>query len=82
MCLGGRVLVFSSNLSSIGYGPVKIRDDPKIYNSANEKNILSPENDFYSKLAYECVKQRICIDLFFCTNQIKSIDIASFAPLH
>jgi hypothetical protein len=49
--IGGRVLVFASNLCSIGYGPVKIRDDPKLYNTPNEKNILSPENDFYTKLA-------------------------------
>lgn len=68
MIIGGRVLVFATNLCSIGYGAVKIRDDPKLYNTNNEKNLVAPENDFYSKLAYECVKQRVCIDLFFCTN--------------
>lgn len=63
--LGGRILAFGSNLSSIGFGAVKMRDDPKLYNTPNEKNILHPENESYNKLADECIKKRVCVDLFF-----------------
>ena len=42
-----------------------MRDDPKLYNTPNEKNILHPENESYNKLADECIKKRVCVDLFF-----------------
>ena len=62
-------MVFSSNLSTVGYGPVHVRDDPKLYNTPNEKNLLTPEKDTYVKLAQECVKDRVCVDLFFTIPQ-------------
>lgn len=49
--IGGRILVFSSNLSTVGFGPVHVRDDPKLYNTPNEKNLLHPDKDTYVKLA-------------------------------
>ena len=57
--------MFSSNLSTVGFGPVVVRDDAKLYNSPNEKNLLTPEKDTYVKLAEECIKGRVCVDLFF-----------------
>jgi hypothetical protein len=30
--IGGRILVFSSNICTSGYGAIKMRDDPKLYN--------------------------------------------------
>lgn len=41
---GGRVLVFSSNICSNGYGALKQREDPKLYNTPNEAKLLSPEH--------------------------------------
>jgi len=49
-------LVFSSNINSIGWGGLLPRDDPKLYNTDKEKNILTPAVDHYMKLAAECVQ--------------------------
>lgn len=68
-------------MSSLGYGAVKSRDDAKLYNTPNEKNLLAPENDLYTKLAEECIKSRICVDLFLTLPVNRSIDLASIAPL-
>eukprot|EP00349_Pseudokeronopsis_sp_Brazil_P002794 CAMPEP_0202963266 /NCGR_PEP_ID=MMETSP1396-20130829/7245_1 /ASSEMBLY_ACC=CAM_ASM_000872 /TAXON_ID= /ORGANISM="Pseudokeronopsis sp., Strain Brazil" /LENGTH=361 /DNA_ID=CAMNT_0049684321 /DNA_START=1043 /DNA_END=2128 /DNA_ORIENTATION=+ len=79
---GGRILVFSSTICSLGSGQVKVRDDPKLYNSSSELKILQPESQFYTHLAEELVKRRICVDLFFTLSpKHASIDLASFAPL-
>ena len=53
--LGGRILVFSSNIASIGMGALVSRDDPKLYNTDKEKNMVTPSNDHYIKIANECV---------------------------
>ena len=57
-------MIFSSNICSSGYGAVKVRDDPKLYNTPNETKILGPEGDTYIKLAQDCVKNRVCIDFY------------------
>ena len=79
--IGGRILVFSSNLSTVGFGPVHVRDDAKLYNTPNEKNLLQPEKDTYVKLAEECIKSRVCVDLFFTIPLQRQVDITTLAPL-
>ena len=79
--IGGRIIVFSSNQCAIGFGSVKSRDDAKLYNTPNEKALVHEETDVYVKLAEECVKQRVCVDLFFATNYPRSIDLATMVPI-
>ena len=43
--------------------------------------MLLPVNDVYVKMAEECVQHRICVDLFFCLNTVKSIDLTTIAPI-
>jgi protein transport protein SEC24 len=79
--IGGRILVFASSNNSIGAGQLISRDDPKLYNTDNEKLLFSPGNEHYTKLANECIQSRIVIDLFFGFNSVKSVDLASMAVL-
>lgn len=81
MCLGGRILVFSANICSIGAGSLATRDDAKLYNSDKEKAIVSPANDHYAKMANECIQQRITVDLFYAMHQYKSVDLTTIAVL-
>jgi protein transport protein SEC24 len=74
-------LVFASNIHSIGLGALTTRDDPKLYNTDKEKTLLTPANEHYTKLAQECVQQRIAIDIYYALNSYKSIDLASIAVL-
>lgn len=57
------------------------REDPKLYNTDKEKVLLSPVNDTYTKMAEECIQQRICVDLIYAINSPKSIDLTSIAPV-
>lgn len=65
----------------IGFGKLHDRDDPKVYNTPNEHKILTQENDTYTKLAEECIKNRICVDLFITIPDTKSIDLTTIAPI-
>ena len=73
--------MFSSNQCTVGYGAVKGRDDPKQYNSSTEKMMVTHENALYAGLASECIKSRVCVDLFFAIPHSKSIDVAQMAPV-
>lgn len=79
--IGGRILVFASNINSVGFGNLLYRDDPKAYNTDKEKVLLSPVNETFVKLAHECVRERICVDLIYAINSLKSIDLTSIAPI-
>ena len=74
-------MVFASSINSLGAGALVARDDPKLYNSDKEKTLLSPVNEHYTKLAEECVSQRIAVDLYFAFNSYKSIDLTTIAVL-
>lgn len=59
-------MVFSSSISSIGSGAVHNRSNPEHFNNSSEEpKMMSPENDFYTKLGNECIAKRITVDLFF-----------------
>lgn len=57
--------MFASHINGIGAGQLVARDDPKLYNTDKERNIVTPANDHFIKMANECVQQRITIDLFY-----------------
>jgi Sec23/Sec24 trunk domain len=55
LVIGGKIMVFASNISTIGIGALVSRDDVKVYNTDKEKALLAPANEHYIKLAIECV---------------------------
>lgn len=61
-------MVFASSLNSIGAGALVSHDDSKLYNTDKEKTLLCPKNEYYQKLAQECIQQRVCVDLFYAMN--------------
>ena len=79
--LGGRIIVFAASASSIGVSSIVNRDDPSAYNNDKEKAMLSPANELYTKLAQECIAQRITVDIFYAMNNYKSVDLATIAVL-
>lgn len=74
---GGRVIIFSSQLGSIGKMPLASRQELKPVHSEKEKAYLSSEN--YLNLGQECCSEDICIDIFACTHQ--SVNISNIASL-
>jgi len=75
-------MVFTSNINTLGAGSALARDDPKLYNTDKEKGLLQPHNEANMKLAQECLKDRVVIDLYYTVaNAQKSVDLATMAVL-
>ncbi len=68
--LGGRIIVFASTISQLGFGSVASHDDPKLYNTSSETKLLSPASTHYQDLSETCINKRICVDLFFALTPL------------
>ncbi len=85
--LGGKVLLFTAQLPSLGVGKLAARFDVKslapdsatLSGSDRETQLFKPQTEFYKNLALECSKLQISVDLFLLTPQYH--DVTSLAPL-
>lgn len=75
----GRILVFSSQMPTIGYGKLKRRDDYKLIGTEKEKTLYLPANDLYEKMGKTYLENRISLDLFIFNNTF--FDLATISPL-
>lgn len=81
--VGGKIMVFSSSVSSTGCGKVQMRHKPELFNTNEEaKEMIAPAHDFFLTLAAQCNKSRVSVDLFYgiLKNQ-NSVDLATVAPI-
>ncbi|KAJ3703215.1 hypothetical protein LUZ61_006920 [Rhynchospora tenuis] len=78
--IGGKLLLFQSNLPSIGIGRLRLRgDDVRAYGTDKEHILRVPEDPFYKQMAAEFTKNQISVDIFAFSN--KYCDIASLGTL-
>lgn len=79
--LCGKLFVFHSNLpnSLLAPGCLKNRDDRKLLGSDKEKQILTPQTDYYAQLGKRCVENGCSVDLFLIPNQY--CDVATLCDL-
>ncbi|CAG9333334.1 unnamed protein product [Blepharisma stoltei] len=77
--IGGRVIVFTTQLGTIGKLKLSDRVDVKLFGTDKENNLYLPLES-YSSLGKELCEDDICVDIFACTNE-KSIDVPSLACL-
>lgn len=73
--------MFQSTLPSIGPGMLKRRDDPKLYNTDREHFLRTPADSFYKKLAAECAKVQVAVELFALGIGGNHLDLASLAAV-
>lgn len=76
---GGKLIMFQTSLPTYGPGALKHRDDSKLYGTDKERTLYAPQDDFYRKLAEQCVDAGLCIDLFLFPNAY--IDVATLGCL-
>lgn len=80
--LGGKIIVFSGTISSIGCGKTNIRNDASLHNKPEEAKIMMPGNNFYTELAKTCLQNRISVDIFYgMAKQHPGVDLATVAPI-
>ena len=75
MFVGGRAVVFSTLLGTLGAGKLKNRDDPKLYNTDKERQLYTLADESYLHLAKEATDSGLALDIFACTHQY--FDVAS-----
>lgn len=76
----GKLYIFHTSLPiAEAPGKLKNRDDKKLLGTDKEKTILSPQSNFYSKLAQECVAAGCSVDLFLFPNSY--CDVATMSDI-
>ncbi|KAH8113877.1 CPII coat sec24 protein [Phellopilus nigrolimitatus] len=77
--VGGKLVVLSSSLPSLGAGSLKNREDPKILGTAKESSLLQPASSFYKTFAIDCSRAQVSVDMFLFSASYQ--DVATLACL-
>ncbi|CAN4083632.1 unnamed protein product [Withania somnifera] len=78
--LGGKLLIFQSNLPSLGVGRLKLRgDDLRVYGTDKEHPLRVPEDPFYKQMAADFTKYQIAVNVYGFSD--KYTDIATLGTL-
>ncbi|EUC53780.1 protein transporter SEC24 [Rhizoctonia solani AG-3 Rhs1AP] len=77
--IGGKIMVLSSTLPTLGEGALKPREDPKLLGTAKESSLLQPASSFYKTFAIDCSRAQISVDMFLFSNAYT--DVASLSCL-
>ena len=75
---GGRLIVFSTQLGTVGKHQLPMRNDPKAYNTDKEK-LMYQSRPEYTTLGQECVNEDLCVDVFVCASSY--VDVASLGSM-
>ncbi|THU98128.1 hypothetical protein K435DRAFT_965084 [Dendrothele bispora CBS 962.96] len=77
--IGGKIMVLSASLPSLGVGALKNREDPKILGTSKESGLLQAASPFYKTFAIECSRAQVSVDMFLFSSAYQ--DVASLACL-
>ncbi|ETW78005.1 hypothetical protein HETIRDRAFT_388085 [Heterobasidion irregulare TC 32-1] len=77
--IGGKIVVLSSSLPSLGAGALKNREDPKILGTSKESGLLQAASPFYKTFAIECSRAQVSVDMFLFSSAYQ--DVATLACL-
>ncbi|CAE6421688.1 hypothetical protein ACGC1H_001843 [Rhizoctonia solani] len=77
--IGGKIVVMSSSLPTLGEGALKPREDPKLLGTARESTLLQPASAFYKSFSIDCSRANISVDMFLFSASYT--DIASLSAL-
>ena len=77
--VGGKLLLFAVSMPSVGDGKLRMRDDARLFGTDREHSLRNAEDAFYKKMAAECSRVQICVDLFAMGGPY--MDLASLSVL-
>ena len=77
----GKILWFLMDIPSLGFGSLKVRNNPTIANSEKQRILYNPDdtNLAYTDLSEFCLRNRIAVDIFACVQN--EIDLASLMTI-
>ncbi|KAG9093067.1 COPII subunit [Ceratobasidium sp. UAMH 11750] len=77
--IGGKIIVLTASLPTLGEGALKPREDPKLLGTAKESSLLQPASSFYKTFAIDCSRAQISVDMFLFSSAYT--DVASLSCL-
>lgn len=79
--IGGKLIVFSSSLPSLGEGKLAIRDEGAHSGKPKEAQaLLNAADSFYKSFAVECNSAQVTIDLFLTGSKYQDVATLSNLP--
>ncbi|KIL59467.1 hypothetical protein M378DRAFT_26985 [Amanita muscaria Koide BX008] len=79
--IGGKIIVLSASMPSVGAGILKNREDPKILGTSKacESGLLQAASPFYKTFAIDCSRAQVSVDMFLFSAAYQ--DVATLACL-
>ncbi|KAG8907637.1 COPII subunit [Tulasnella sp. 403] len=62
--VGGKLIVCTTSLPTLGAGALKNREDPKMLGTPKESSLLQAADVFYKTFAIECSRSQVSVDMF------------------
>ncbi|KAG8957755.1 COPII subunit [Tulasnella sp. 419] len=78
--LGGKIIVCSASLPTLGQGALKNREDPKILGTPKESSLLQAADVFYKTFAIECSRSQVSVDMFLFGSSYQDVATLSCLP--
>lgn len=77
----GKVLWFLVDVPSTGFGALKSRVQPSLYNSEKEHTLFLPDGSLtaYAQMSQLCLSYRVAVDVFACAQT--DIDLATISSV-
>ncbi|KAH9461899.1 hypothetical protein MJO28_003339 [Puccinia striiformis f. sp. tritici] len=77
--IGGKIMVLSASLPSLGPGALKAREDPKVLGTSKESSLLQAATGFYKTFAIDCSRSQVSVDMWLFSSVYA--DVASLSCL-
>ena len=71
--IGGKIVVLSSSLPTVGPGALRNREDAKLLGTAKESTLLQPAIGFYKSLAIDCSRSQVSVDMWLFSSQYTDV---------
>eukprot|EP01060_Flectonema_neradi_P037772 TRINITY_DN770_c0_g1_i1.p1 TRINITY_DN770_c0_g1~~TRINITY_DN770_c0_g1_i1.p1 ORF type:complete len:1410 (+),score=304.88 TRINITY_DN770_c0_g1_i1:395-4231(+) len=78
--IGGKLVLFTAGLPSLGVGSLKARDNQKQHTAAEELKLLKPASSWYKDVALLASRLQVGVDLFVCAGK-QYTDLATLQQL-
>ncbi|EST05043.1 WW domain protein [Kalmanozyma brasiliensis GHG001] len=78
--IGGKIMVLTASLPSVGPGALKSREDPKLLGTAKESTLLAAASTFYKTFPIDCSRSQVSVDMFLFAPSYTDVATLSCLP--
>ncbi|EPQ25914.1 uncharacterized protein PFL1_06588 [Pseudozyma flocculosa PF-1] len=78
--LGGKIMVLTASLPSVGPGALKNREDAKLLGTSKESTLLSAASSFYKTFPIDCSRSQVSVDMFLFAPSYTDVATLSCLP--